>query len=289
MIEAQVPPRTFRLPTRGESITNAERVYYIGDRIGEGAFGVVYECTDDWGNELAAKILIPKGRSYQQVRDSWSRELSTLVQLRHPNITFVHDAFEYQDTFYIVVERCAWPISGLIGSENSSIWVPYLARDLLQALSFVHNNGYVHKDVHAGNVFVFHAKDFMVPEKAPVWFFKLGDFGISKLAEEIQPGTIMAAWMRPPEALEPSFGQIGPRTDVYHAALLLLSLALGKKLSFDEAAILNAEPRRLAESEAGTYSIALSRALRRHVSERTPTAAEFWRDILKCVPATSGA
>ena len=50
-------------PKKGESIVcnQTSNTYIIGDPIGEGNFGVVYECSDAWGNDLAVKVLKPKG------------------------------------------------------------------------------------------------------------------------------------------------------------------------------------------------------------------------------------
>jgi hypothetical protein len=31
----------------------------MGDKIGEGHFGLVYSCVDDWNNTLAAKVMSP--------------------------------------------------------------------------------------------------------------------------------------------------------------------------------------------------------------------------------------
>jgi serine/threonine-protein kinase len=290
--EEEEPPRNFRLPEGGDVITHGAREYQVHEMLGEGAFGRVFACTDDWGNELAAKVLVPRGRTFREIEDNWRRELKALVELRHPNITFVHDAFLCEDAFYIIVERCVWPVSSLLQDDDgeTALWLPYIARDLLQAVSFVHGEGYVHKDIHGGNVFVFHAKDAMVPDKKPVWSFKLGDFGISNLAAEINSGTVLAEWMRPPEAIQPDeFGAIGPATDIYHAGLLLLSFAAGKQLEFTKEEILDGAPRRTAEESGSPYSAALARALRRHVSARTPTALELWREIKSVARGAGGA
>jgi len=99
---------------RGEVLANGERRYFIGDAIGQGGFGMVYDCSDDWGNPLVAKILIPHEQSYREVRRVWQDELRKLLVMRHPNITFVYDAFEYKDTFYLIIERCSFPLSRLI-------------------------------------------------------------------------------------------------------------------------------------------------------------------------------
>ena len=74
--EAAIPAPVFTPPTEGELITSnaTGNTYRIGRVIGEGSFGVVYECTDTWENELAVKILKPRG-TYEQVRASAIAEL----------------------------------------------------------------------------------------------------------------------------------------------------------------------------------------------------------------------
>jgi hypothetical protein len=64
-------PRRFQPPERGEVLANGERRYFIGDPVGKGGFGMVYECIDDWGNPLVAKILMPHDQSYREVRRVW--------------------------------------------------------------------------------------------------------------------------------------------------------------------------------------------------------------------------
>ena len=82
--------------------------------------GSVFSCFDVWGNYLAAKVLKPIG-TYDHVKASAQAELGKLAVLRHPNITYVFDAFEYRDTFYIVTERCYCPLTQL--SSQGLSWV----------------------------------------------------------------------------------------------------------------------------------------------------------------------
>jgi serine/threonine protein kinase len=94
-------------PTSGEVITSEAtgNTYTMGEKIGEGNFGVVYSCVDVWNNNLAVKVLKPLG-PYEKVKAAAEAELGKLLFLRHPHITYVFDAFEYRATFYIVTERC---------------------------------------------------------------------------------------------------------------------------------------------------------------------------------------
>jgi serine/threonine-protein kinase len=275
--------RTFTLPREGLVIRHHGRNYSLGKYIGEGSWGAVYHCTDDWENELVAKILKPRNRTYEAVKDEWTKELSNLVKLRHPNITFVYDSFEYRDTFYIIIERCEHTIYELIVTPNinGEEWLPVVAQSVLQGIAFIHKEGYVHKDIHPGNVFSSLIRDKKVPTKDPVIVFKIGDLGITNLETEMDVfNTMVGRWMIPPEFLKPDqYGKIGKQVDMYHAGLVFLSLLLGRIPTFTEKDILDGGPRIMAERLNSIYSPAIAKALRRHVETRTQTALEFWKEI----------
>lgn len=276
-------PRRFRPPVKGEVIVNEGRHYFIGEPLGNGGFGVVYECTDDWDNALVAKILLPHEQSYREVRQSWQEELARLLVLRHPNITFVHAAFEHNDTFYLIIERCSFPLSSLITRQglDADRWIPYVARDVLQALDYIHAAGYVHKDLHPGNVFVSETRHKRSLLKEPVWSFKVGDFGLTRLESDIRVfQTLLAEWMRPPEGFDSDeFGPVGRHVDIYQTGLLLLALMLKEIPYFTREEILGGIPQALAAKHGSRFGPAIARALRRHVEWRTQTALEFWHEI----------
>lgn len=281
-------PKFFRPPQYGEIINYNDRKYFIGKSINQGYFGQVYECEDEWGNELAAKVIVPQNQTYEAVWKRWLQEQDNLVNLRHPNITYIYDAFECEDTFYIILERCHYTLNDVIQdikvTHVREVLLPYIARDILQALDFIHNYGksYVHKDIHPGNVFVSEVKNILVPNQSPIYKFKIGDLGISKLEKDIDIHSTMAQWMLPPEYFDTTeFGQIRRQVDIYHTGLLLLSLLLGYIPEFTHQQILDGLPRKIAENLDSPYNRAIARALRRHVADRTQTALDFWRDISK--------
>lgn len=279
----EFPVPVFTPPVAGESITSTStgNTYRIGRVIGEGSFGVVYECTDTWENQLAVKILKPLG-TYEQVRDSAIAELQKLRHLRHPNVTYVHDAFEFRHTFYIVFERCWQPINQFIQRDNftGAIWLRAIARQILQAVHFLHCNDYVHQDIHGGNVFVAAQSDDMAPSDM-IFTFMLGDLGITKMVTEIDAqNTVLAEWMRAPESIIPSeYGPMDHRMDLYHCGLLFLQILRGQQLNLTTEQVLAGVPREMALEVGGPFSFALEKALRRHVDFRTASALEFWRDL----------
>jgi len=284
-VTPEQPPakRAVIAPSPGEVITSEATgfSYEMGELIGEGSFGLVFACTDGWGNNLAAKIMKPVG-SYEHVRDAALAELRRLVLLRHPHITYVYDAFEYRDTFYIITERCYCPLTRLFTLQDldGRAWITPIARCLLQAVQYLHINRYAHQDIHLNNVFVVFARNEMIPTDPGAVHFKLGDLGVSKLFEELDAANTLAEWIRPPEAIEPAeFGPLDHRIDIYHLGLIFLQLGYNKEIRFSHEERLAGRPREMALELPPPLNFALEKTLRRHAPLRTESAAELWRDL----------
>jgi serine/threonine-protein kinase len=281
---AEPPPRSITHPTPGESITSTltGQTYVMGEKIGEGSFGVVYACTDGWNNRLAAKILKPRQKTYEEVKASAEGELQKLVLLRHPYITHVFDAFECRDTFYIITERCDFTLADFFPKNwfRGQLWILGVARCILQAVEFVHLNGMVHQDIHPGNVFATLVKDELLPQESGATQFRLGDLGVAKFFGELSPQNTRAKWMLPPEVLDSSqFGPLDSHIDIYHCGLLFLQLALSREMQFSSEEIQSGKPREMALELPQPFNFALEKALRRHVSLRTANVMELWRDL----------
>ena len=277
-----LPVKSATQPSFGETITSLStgNTYTIGEQIGEGHFGIVYACSDVWKNELAVKVLKPIG-TYEQVKKKAEGEFSRLRALRHPNITFVYDAFEFRYTFYIVTERCSLPVSTILDSPNLNgmSWFMLIARHLLQAVHYLHLHNYVHQDIHEDNVLSAFIKDEIVPE-TDVIQFKLGDLGVAKLLNDVDATNTRAQWLLPSEVLNPrNFGPTDTRIDIYHLGLLFLQLAHSRRLRFTHEEILSGKPREMALQLPFPYNTALEKTLRRHVAYRTASAMELWRDL----------
>lgn len=270
-------------PNPGEVITSLATgtTYTMGERIGEGSFGLVFACADGWRNDLAVKVMKPT-RSYEEVRVATMAEVQRLLLLRHPYITYVYDAFEYRDTFYIITERCHCPLTRLFTLPNfdGSVWIPPIARCLLQAVHYLHVNKYAHQDIHLNNVFAAFARDEMGTVNPGAIHFKLGDLGVSKVFGELDAANTLAEWIRPPEALDPAeYGPLDYRIDIYHLGLLFLQLAHSKELRFTREEIMAGRPREMAVELSPPLNFALEKALRRHAAFRTGSAEELWRDL----------
>jgi serine/threonine protein kinase len=158
-------------------------------------------------------------------------------------------------------------------------WIQAIARCLLQAAHFVHVQQLVHCDIHAGNVMARFIQDELIPTKDSVLTFKLGDFGLAKMQNALDPNGVFLDPIRPPEAIKhDEFGPLDHRMDIYHIGLLLLQLLIGPR-QFSREERLAGTPRELALGCDPPYSFALEKALRRHTLYRTASALELWRDL----------
>jgi serine/threonine protein kinase len=233
---------------------------------------------------LVIKVLVPQGQTYDQVRRNWEREIATLFRLRHPNITYVYDAFELANTFHIVMERCGGSLTSLltIDDYNGYDWLLPIARCMLQGVGYMHDNGFVHKDIHLRNVFWTRVRNELMPGNSQSVTFKIGDLGISRFEFEAQQTRPTVPWMAAPEVLAPDrFGTVGKPTDIYHAGLVLLAMAIGIEPSFSAGEIVAGAPCEAAEQLPPPFGPAIGRALALRVEQRTPSAFEFWLDLTR--------
>ncbi|KAI2618231.1 kinase-like domain-containing protein [Hypoxylon sp. NC1633] len=154
---------------------------WVRDRfLGQGAYGTVYLERCDQGNKLRAvkeiKKCVVAGK-----RLEYMRELEAVMKFSHPKYShcFVRSDgwFENADSIFIAMEYLEY------GDLQRHLVRPlpeYEARTItsqvLEGLQFMHDNGFVHRDLKPGNI--------MVVTKGPDWFVKVADFGISKRRQQ---------------------------------------------------------------------------------------------------------
>jgi eukaryotic-like serine/threonine-protein kinase len=267
-----------RFPGVGEPLVSPRGQYWVEGVIGAGEFGAVYDCTGPFDQAYAVKMMRPANRPYAEVQAEWVKEGERLLSLRHPNVVYIHDAFEQENLFYLALERCDHPLAAMLGSGMEQSLVLELGRQILFAVQFLHDNEIVHDDIHGGNVLVTHAAD------RPV--VKLADFGISyALAGQpsVRPSVVHHAIMAP-EIL--SSGHASRQSDLYQVGLLLYWMATGTP-AIDMAApyeellhqVSSGEPRRRAEALGTPLGAIIAQMLRRREAYRYQSAREVWADL----------
>jgi serine/threonine protein kinase len=161
--------------------------YVIQEQIGKGGFSIVYKVScARFGSEFAAKVLQRDPDQSMRSRNSYENELQILMNLNHPNIVLLYDAFHHNGCPILILEYCP---RGTLEDEvkataGHGLPIPRfnsIAEQLLNALSFCHARGIAHRDIKPSNILI---DQYGRP--------KLTDFGIAEMGHH--------AWDQPAEA-----------------------------------------------------------------------------------------
>ncbi|MFO0555208.1 MAG: protein kinase [Polyangiaceae bacterium] len=282
MVSSSGPSGLLPFPTAGSVLTSARGSYVVGQLIGDGHYGSVYECVGPFDQPYALKMLRPANKPYAVVKAEWATEMKRLESYRHPNIVYIHDAFEENYLFYLALEKCDTSLRTLLemGPLSAPLMVE-ISRQLLLTLQYLHDAGLVHSDLHSGNVLLSQV------DRYPI--VKLTDFGV---AHQLGDQT----WFRPrvanPKILTPELVTAGYTTrqsDLYQLGLLLYQMHTGRSaMPTSETSdvtehIREGTPRVLAEALGTPFSPIIAKLLRRREGYRYQSAREVWEDLRRCV------
>src|SRR5258708_11095285 len=152
------PSGLIPFPVPGTVLASSRGKYTVGTLIGDGQYGSVYECSGPFDQPYALKMLRPANKPYQTVKEEWALEMKRLESFRHPNIVYIHDAFEQNFLFYLALERCDTSLKALLGrpsaassaTQTTNMRAPAplsvgllieISRQLLMTLQYLHDNG----------------------------------------------------------------------------------------------------------------------------------------------------
>jgi len=251
--------------------------YLLGDIIGEGGFGAVFDCVGPFDQSFALKVFHAGDRPYHKVRADWIREAGRLWRLRHPNIVYVFDYFEADGLFYLVLERCDHSLEEMLGIPFTDRLVVEITRQLLFAIQYLSDNQIVHNDLHAGNILVVQGDRLVC---------KISDLGIAQeLAGQVaaRPSIVHHRIMAPEVA---AGGYTTKQSDLYQLGLLMYTMHAGEypidfTLGYDEIIrqIRDGVPRARAEALGTEIGKIVSVLLRRHEQYRYTSPAQVWEDL----------
>jgi len=266
-----------KYPEVGSVLTSPRGTYTVRSVLGSGEFGAVYECVGPFDQTYALKMVRPANRPYAEVQAEWAREVQRLTTLRHPNIVYIYDAFAENSLFFLALERCDHALSEMLGTPCREGLVIELARQLLAAVQFLHDNDVVHDDLHGGNVLLVHTDRPII---------KISDFGIShelRGMTAIRPNVVHHAIMAP-EIL--ASGYTSKQSDLYQVGLLLYWLLVGQPAvppdaPYQEIVRIVSEgvPRVRAEAIGTPLGGLIAKMLRRREAFRYSSAREVWADM----------
>lgn len=147
--------------------------YQIVSEIGDGVSAVVYKAVCLQMNSTVVAI---KSIDLDQSRadfDSVRRETKTMSLLSHPNILKAHCSFTVDRRLWVVMPfMSGGSLQSIMTSSFpdglSESCIAVVLKEILNALSYLHDQGHLHRDIKAGNI--------LIDSNGSV---KLADFGVS--------------------------------------------------------------------------------------------------------------
>ncbi len=123
-------------------------------KIGEGAFGEVYEALDTWLDHPRALKLLKPEVANRASAPQILHEARKLVRVRHPNVVMVHgaDSHDGRVGFWMDLIEGQTLEQRVSESRLSAGEATYVGKELCRALAAVHHANLVHRDVKAQNV-----------------------------------------------------------------------------------------------------------------------------------------
>jgi serine/threonine-protein kinase len=217
-----------------DSILNGDRPktyqqfgpYEILGKLGEGAMGVVYKAVrpEQPNRPVALKIMNASTLSDQESQERFKREAQALVQMRHPNIVQGYDCGEINGRLYVAMELLEGKM--LCDAIRERGFIPeqeaiQIGLDIGQALSYMHAQHFVHRDVKPDNILI-----------TPEGSCKLTDLGLAKASgPEAAALTAPGKTLGTPAYMSPEHLQcerdLDIRTDIYSLGASLFHAVTG--------------------------------------------------------------
>lgn len=269
------------LKTGGSVVSPRGRVYLLGERLGDGSFGEVFDALGPFDQPCAVKVFRP--RQHQAVvREQWLKEASRLYQLRHPHIVYVFDYFEVSGLFFLVMERCDHTLEVMLSVPFTDRLVIEVMRQLLFAAQYLSDNEILHNDIHAGNVLVVQGTNLIA---------KLSDLGIAQDLSgrpQVRPELVQHRIMAPELV---AGGYSTKQSDLYQLGLLMYHMhtaasAIDASEGYDKMLqqIRTGVPRARAEALGTPLGEIIAGMLRRHEQYRFASPAQVWEELRKLDP-----
>ncbi len=203
--------------------------FVLGERLGNGAMGVVFAARDDvLGRDVAVKLLAHAGVS-DEARAALLREARSAARIEHPGVATVYDAVETDRHLALVLElvrgktlrRALTDAGGKLPLRDAIRVVAGVAR----AVHAAHGAGVVHRDLKPDNV--------MLTDTGGI---KVLDFGLAAALGDPSPAAPSSRSFAgtpgyaAPEVLR---GRATPLSDQYALGVMLLEAVSGVRSLHD--------------------------------------------------------
>ena len=252
-----------------KSIIVKNITYYLGHQIAKGHFSTIYKATDIWENNLVVKVY--DNRIKEKL---FFNEIEQLKRFASLNVVSLYEAFSYEQFHFLIMENFGFAISRIKTEDfNTKIKIfMECARSLLQTLHIIHQQNFIHGDINPQNVLINIQDNKLLG-------VKLCDFSFCRREDSLDKDYMcIANWIYPPEYYNLGIEKLSTSMDIYHVALVLLSI-LSEEMNYTKEEILNNKPQEDVLNSEIPQIKALAMALD-VIPNNRPTALEFWNNLI---------
>jgi eukaryotic-like serine/threonine-protein kinase len=197
--------------------------YSLGERLGAGGMGEVYQAYDErldrW---VAVKLIRSEAVENETARERFRREARAAASLSHPSIVQIHDIVESDESDAIIMELVEGePLSRRIARGPLPVGEAVrIGREIAEGLAAAHAKGLLHRDLKPENV--------MITAEGRA---KILDFGLAKRLEGEASLTADQRVVGTFRAMSPEQAQglpLDARSDLFSFGLLLYEMLSGR-------------------------------------------------------------
>jgi serine/threonine-protein kinase len=199
--------------------------------LGRGGMGcVMLGRNQQSGAAVAIKTLLPEFAVTDKAMRRFMREIDVAASLKHANIVEYMDRGTHNGVVYLITEFIDGADAANLADARGGRLPPEEATNIicqvLDALAYAHEQGYIHRDIKDQNI--------LVSGTWPNASAKLTDFGLAKsFTQSGMSGVTVAGEMAgtlaymPPEQLK-NFRDVKPQSDLYAVGMTAYSLLTGE-------------------------------------------------------------
>lgn len=201
-----------------------------GVKIGQGRFGKVYVAVNNQTGELMAmKEIALQPNDHRTIR-SVVDELHIFEGIHHPHLVRYYGLEIHREEMIIFMEFCPeGTLENLVASTETGLpeeLIRRFTRQLLEAVTVLHENGIVHRDIKGANIFLTDVGNCL----------KLGDFGCAAKIKsqttmfgELQGFVGTQAFMAPEVFMHTMTEGHGRAADIWSVGCVVIEMATGKR------------------------------------------------------------
>ncbi len=197
--------------------------YELGEKLGEGAMGLVFKARDTVLDRIVALKTLPFEGASDEIQERFRREAEAIGRMDHPHVVKVFDLGETNGRLFMAMELLDGEDLRRLIEVSSEIPITEKLRIFAEScdgFSYAHSRGVVHRDIKPANIMV-----------TRLGLTKILDFGLARM-ETHQTLTRKGVILGTPDYMSPeqATGKAAdPRSDVFSCGAVFFEFITGFK------------------------------------------------------------